>query len=442
MFFPKKERAILAESRLPTSRPHRWWLVLAALPMLGVVAAFGIAPGSLPDNVERRTIVQELPLALGSLAPESDTPPMYYREERIQRGDTLGSILTRLAIDDPDAIDQLRSAPESRAFYQLVPGRTVKAVTTDEGRLLSLKYVTPDGQEFYALRSGQDDLTIDQRPLSLHPQLMMGSGLIRYSLFQAIDDAGLDEEIAIQIAEILSSEIDFHRDLRPGARFSVVYEALYHGGEFIRAGRVVAVEFVNDGRSVRAVSFTDGNSQSAFYSEEGKSLRKTFLRSPIEFSRITSGFSSARFHPVLARWRAHRGVDYGAPQGTRIRATADGIVRLAGIMNGYGNVVVLHHPNGFETLYGHLSGFARGLRAGDRVSQNDVIGYVGMTGLATGPHLHYELRVDGVHRNPIKVATPPAPSISPSNQQAFLSATRPLLERLDLIKEANIAALQ
>jgi murein DD-endopeptidase MepM/ murein hydrolase activator NlpD len=323
-----------------------------------------------------------------------------------------------------------------------VPGRTVKAVTTDEGRLLSLKYTAPDGQELFAQRQGEDKLAIARHPLSLQPRLAMGSGVIKNSLFQAIDEAGLDEEIAIQIAEILSGEIDFHRDLQPGDRFSVVYEALYHGAEFVRAGRVVGVEFVNSGRSVRAVSFANGNGQITFYSEDGKNLRKTFLRSPIEFSRITSGFTSARFHPVLATWRAHRGVDYGAPQGTRVRATADGVVRLAGKMSGYGNVVVLHHPNGYQTLYGHLSGFAKDLRAGAHVSQSDVIGFVGMTGLATGPHLHYELRVNGTHRDPLKIATPPAPGISATTRPEFIAATRPLLERLDLIRGANIAALQ
>ena len=192
----------------------------------------------------------------------------------------------------------------------------------------------------------------------------------------------------------------------------------------------MAAEFQNGSRKFRAVLYTDSSGHSAYYTAEGKSLRKTFLRSPLEFSRITSGYSSSRFHPVLATWRAHKGVDYGAAQGTRIRATADGVIKLAGQMRGYGNVVILRHPNGFETLYGHLSAFGKSIRTGTRVTQNDVIGFVGMTGMATGPHLHYELRVNGVHQNPLKVASPPAPGMSPESHVAFQQSIQPVMNRL------------
>ncbi len=441
--FPQtEERAILAQSQIPARQRNRWWLTLAIVPMLGVVAAFGIAPGSVTENIDRKVVLEDIHLPAESRPAELSVEPKFYREERIQRGDTLGSILTRLAIDDPEAVEQLRTSAESRAFYQLRSGNTVKAVTTDDGTLLSLRYLTSDGQELHAGRVAVDRIAVSLRPLTLQSRPEMSSARIRSSLFQATDDAGLDDEIAIQLAEIFSGEIDFHRDLQAGDRFSVVYETLHHGNEFIRTGRVLAAEFENGGRKLRAILYTDASGRSAYFTEDGKSLRKTFLRSPLEFSRITSGYSSSRYHPVLETWRAHHGVDYGAPQGTRVRATADGVVKLAGQMRGYGNVVILRHPNGYESLYGHLSAFGKGLRSGRRISQSDVVGFVGMTGLASGPHLHYELRIGGVHQNPLKVATPPAPGISPEGRMTFTDAIRSSMNRLDLIRGIDIASNQ
>ena len=209
------------------------------------------------------------------------------------------------------------------------------------------------------------------------------------------------EHIAIQLAEVFSSDIDFHRDLRKGDRFSVIYEANYCDGEFIEVGRVLAAEFINQGRGYRAVRFEDDDGRGGFYTPEGRNVRKAFLRSPLEFSRITSGFSSSRFHQVLKTWRAHRGIDYAAPIGTRVRATADGAVTEVGWRGGYGRLIKVRHPNGYATLYGHLSGFSEGIARGKRVVQGQVIGFVGSTGLANGPHLHFETRRNGVPVNPL-----------------------------------------
>ena len=221
----------------------------------------------------------------------------------------------------------------------------------------------------------------------------------------------------------------------------MVYETLYGNGEPAKTGRVLAVEFINDGKSYRAVYFQGADGNGGYYAPDGKNLRKAFLRSPLEFSRISSGFSRARFHPVLKTWRAHRGVDYAAPTGAKVRATANGTVVFAGSQSGYGNLVILQHQGQYTTAYGHLSAFAKGLRKGQRVSQGDIIGRVGMTGLATGPHLHYEFRVNGDQRDPLRVAMPAAAPLAAKNLTAFHQAAKPLIARLEMLRDTNLASL-
>jgi murein DD-endopeptidase MepM/ murein hydrolase activator NlpD len=221
----------------------------------------------------------------------------------------------------------------------------------------------------------------------------------------------------------------------------VIYEALAADGEFVGFGKVLAAEFVNQGRTFRAVFFRDDEGRNGYYTPDGKNMRKAFLRSPIEFSRVTSGFSNSRFHPILKAWRAHKGIDYGASVGTRVRVTADGFVTFAGKKGGYGNVVIVRHPNGYTTLYAHLSAFAQGLRVGKRVVQGEVVGLVGATGLASGPHLHYEFHVNGVHQNPMKLAMPPGPPINAASREAFETTAVPLFARLDMLRDTDLARL-
>ncbi|HET9404210.1 MAG TPA: M23 family metallopeptidase, partial [Burkholderiales bacterium] len=218
-------------------------------------------------------------------------------------------------------------------------------------------------------------------------------------------------------------------------------EMFYDQGEPVRAGRMLAAEFVNQGRTYQAVYFQYAEGQGGYYTPEGKNIRKAFLRSPLEFSRISSGFSN-RFHPILKQWRAHKGIDYAAPTGTRVKATGDGIVEFAGRHEGgYGNLVVLRHQSKYTTWYGHLSGFAKGIRKGARVAQGDAIGYVGATGLATGPHLHYEFRINDVHQNPLRVVLPSAPPINPAQKPAFDAAAAPLSQQLELLRNTRFARL-
>jgi murein DD-endopeptidase MepM/ murein hydrolase activator NlpD len=269
------------------------------------------------------------------------------------------------------------------------------------------------------------------------------SGEIRNSLFGATDAAGIPDAIAIQLAEIFSTDIDFYRDLRKGDRFSLVYEVLSQRGQPVRTGRILAAEFTNDQKAYSAYWFQAEDGKGGYYSADGKNLRKAFLRSPLEFSRVTSGFSSGRLHPVLNIMRAHKGIDYGAPTGTRVRSVSDGTVDFAGRQGGFGNLVVIKHQGAYSTAYGHLNGFAAGIRKGTRVNQGDTIGYVGQTGLATGPHLHYEFRVNAQQVNPLAVNLPSAVPLAAAQIGQFKSLTAPLRTELAVARQqVNLAALE
>jgi len=408
------------------------------LPFVGVVAAFGIAPDTVTDPVARTQIVQEIALPAHRAARDADEG--YWREERVQRGDTLAALLARLGADDPAALDSLRNTRSARTLYQLVPGRTARAHITAEGKLLALRYQV-GGNVLNVTRRGSI-LKVSEEPARFERRVQMKSGEIRTSLFAATDAAGMADGIAVQLTDIFSTDIDFHRDLRRGDRFTVVYEMLYDQGEPARPGRVLAAEFVNPGRAYQALYFQYSEHHGGYYTLEGRNIRKAFLRSPLEFSRITSGFSNSRFHPVLRQWRAHKGIDYAAATGTRVRATGDGVVEFAGRDHGgYGNLVVLRHQSSYTTWYGHLSGFAKGIRKGTRVAQGEVIGYVGATGLANGPHLHYEFRINDVHQNPLRVVMPAAPPISPERKPAFEAAVAPLLQQLQFVRGIHLARL-
>lgn len=442
----EKKNAMVAEKHpnltpSTTQRGHispYWLTALTAIPLLGMVAAFGIAPDTSTETVVLHRVVEDIPSTLAT-ATEGATDEQFWREERIQRGDTIGSLLARLQVEDPDATAYLRNARHLQSLYQLVPGRTVRAVTTRDGELVTLRYRHGDGTELVVQKHG-DDFFAHEQQLPTEARLLMSAGEIQTSLFAATDAAGLSDSVAVQLADIFSGEVDFHRDLQPGDHFSVVYEAFYSNGEFVRTGRIMAAEFTSGERVFRAVYFQNAQGGGGYYTPDGKNMRRTFLRSPLEFSRITSGFSSARFHPVLNTWRAHKGVDYGAPIGTRVKSTSDGYIQFAGRQGGYGNVIIVRHNNGYSTAYGHLSGFAKGIHTGQRVNQGDVIGYVGMSGLATGPHLHYEFRVNGVHQNPLKLAVPQGTPITAQAKATFTVVVGPLLDQLNLIRGMNIAS--
>lgn len=416
----------------------RWLVAASSLPLFGIVAAFGIAPETDTRQVPVRTVVENLQLPAS--VSSSSAAGSYWHEERIQRGDTISALLDRLNVNDEDIAGFLQSAKKSQSLRQLVPGKIVRAQTDEEGNLLALQYISSSDSMLKVEKQGNTFQARDEA-VPLEARVQMKSAQIRSSLFGATDAANIPDNVAMQLADIFSSDIDFHRDLQKGDKFTVVYESFYNKGELIKTGRVLAAEFINSGKSYRAVYFQDKEGHGGYYTPEGKNLRKAFLRSPLEFSRITSGFTSARFHPVLKEWRAHKGIDYGAPIGTRVKATADGTVEFAGKQNGYGNLILIKHQGQYSTAYGHLSAFAKGLHKGSKVSQGDIIGYVGMTGLATGPHLHYEFKIAGVQRNPLSIAMPTAFPIAAQYKADFNKLASSLATRLNLLKNTNLASL-
>ena len=415
---------------------RRWRLALAGvLTAGGIIAAFGFAPNTPIETVETQRMLRELP-------PPVIEPPAidgtYWREERVRRGDTLGAVLARLGVSDPAAWRFLQGDARARALYQLRPGKALRVQTDGDGRLIALRYLQPSGDQLVVERSGETFHSALVSPEAA-VRLELRAAAIGSTLFGAADAVGLPDAITMQLADVFAGDVDFLHDLRRGDRFAVVYETRYVDGEPAGAGRIVAAEFVNKGTTYRAYFWRGADGSEGYYAEDGKNLRKAFLRSPVAFTRITSGFSLARFHPFLQTWRAHKGVDFAAPTGTPVRATADGKVSLAGRQTGYGNVVAIQHSGTYSTLYAHLSRFAAGLKPGAAVKQGEVIGYVGQTGWATGPHLHYEFRVNNVQRNPMTIALPNARPLTAVEVASFASQIAPLTAELALGRNTQIA---
>jgi murein DD-endopeptidase MepM/ murein hydrolase activator NlpD len=395
------------------------WTGIAVLCLCGV-AAFGLAPNTTLETVPTRDVARALPMPAFAAMPEADLA-RYWREERIQRGDTIGSVLSRLGIDDAAAMNFLRTDPAARPLYQLRPGKPLRVETNGDGRLLQLRFVTAAGDLLGIAR----DAPVDVR-------WRMASGEIRSSLFGAADAAGLPDAVTLQLADVFAGDIDFYKDIKRGDRFTVIYETRHLDGEMLSTGRIVAAEFVNAGKNYRAFLWRSPDGSEGYYTGDGAPLRKAFLRSPMEFSRVTSGFSGARVHPILQEMRAHRGIDYAAPTGTPIRAVGNGKVMFSGKQGGYGNVIHLQHQGAFSTVYAHLSRFAAGVKSGARVAQGEVIGYVGQTGWATGPHLHYEFRVANEQRNPQTVVLPGGEPLPAAQRETFAAGIVPAAAQLAL----------
>ncbi len=406
------------------------------LALSGAIAAFAtISPGTDAELLVAKTAVLE-PFAIDHEQGLMPAPTAFVREERFQRGDTHASLLARLGVNEEDAKQALRA----RVLWQLRTGYTVTAQVDAEGVLLGLSYLSGRDNLVRVERDGERFRAAEESaPLETH--VAMKAGVIRSSLFAASDTAGIPDSVAIQLADVFGGDIDFHRDLRKGDRFSVVYEQHYVGGRPVHTGRVLAAEFLNQGKRLRAVYFDNDNGKGGYYAPDGKSLRKAFLRSPLEFSRVSSGFGMRR-HPFMKDWRAHQGVDYAAPSGTRVRSVGDGVVEFAGNKGGYGKVVILRHQGQYSTVYAHLSRFASGLHRGTRVLQGEAIGYVGSTGWATGPHLHYEFRIGGVARNPLAITLPAALPVPKQDMAAFREQAEPLDAQLELLADTNLALLE
>jgi murein DD-endopeptidase MepM/ murein hydrolase activator NlpD len=402
-----------------TLHRHPRRVAAAAMMLLGGFAAtaFGIAPLA-PDAAQLpQTVITEAVPLPDTLAAQIDALAAHgltlTRSDISRASDSADSLLRRLGVSDPVAAAFIRNDRDARRLLEGKSGKMLQAQLARDGSLLSLvaRYQAPDDAQelthFSRLTiersAGQWRSRIELAPLV--PQVRLGSGTIRSSLFAATDEAGLPDSVAIQLAEMFAADIDFHRQLRRGDTFSVIYDALTADGLPIPwnegAGRVRAAEFVNDGRSHQAVWFDTANGKGSYFGFDGQSRRRAFLASPLEFSRVTSGFAM-RMHPVLGTMRAHLGVDYGAPTGTPVRSVGDGVVEFAGTQRGYGNLVTIKHDARRSTTYAHLSKID--VKVGQRVEQGARVGAVGSTGMATGPHLHFEFRIDGQHEDPQEIA--------------------------------------
>jgi len=348
----------------------------------------------------------------------------------VMRNDTMDRLFRRLELNLAD-LASLRNLPDLRSQVdRLKPGERL-LFTHRGGELVGLERKLSDSETLKVTRDENGfSSNVLENPLEVHTRT--ASATIHNSLFQAAGEAGLTDRVAFDLAEIFQYDIDFVLDIQPGDRFTVVYEELFQDGVALRTGNILAAKFINDGREFRAVRYVDAQGHGEYFTPDGKSLRKAFIRAPVQFSRISSRFNPSRKHPVLNRIRAHKGVDYAAPVGTPVRAAGEGRVKFAGQQGGYGNVVELEHGSGVVTVYGHLSRFAKNLRRGQRVELGQVIAYVGQTGLATGPHLHYEYRIRGVHKNPQTVPLPDAAPIAGPDKERFLAGTADLVNMLDL----------
>jgi murein DD-endopeptidase MepM/ murein hydrolase activator NlpD len=412
--------------------------VLFALPAFGVLTAFGVSSDTALSTVPRQEITESL--ALPTFDDDTDEVGTYIYSDRIQKGDSVAGVLQRLNVNDSRAFNYLRSAREAKSIFQLRPGRTVQAQVDSDGQLKSLIYLHSQ-DKFLEVRRLNEGFTATERDIKPTVQLARRTGAIRSSLYGATDAANIPDAVATQIARIFSTDIDFHVDLRTGDRFTVVYEMLYHNGEFLRPGRVISADFTNKGKTFEAYLFTDEDGQDGYYAADGSNRAKSFLRSPLAFSRVSSGFGG-RMHPIFKNWRQHTGVDFAAPRGTPTWATADGVVEFVGVKGGYGNVVEIRHSGSISTLYAHLSGFAAGVRKGVRVSQGQTIGFVGSTGFATGPHLHYEFKIGGQHQDPMRVALPKAEPLAPKYAQQFRSVQAVQGHQLALLRDTASARFE
>lgn len=437
----KKAGTFVHSPSLSMHRLPRRIHIATATAFLAVAVATALAVAPEEQSVQQLEISESL--LLSGLQPLGRSDQIYFTETEIERGDTLPQLLARLNVHDETARKLLSSSPDTHALReQFIAGREISARTNASGRLEYLYFRLDDRESALVVERQGNEL--NARTVAERPEIytITKTAEIQHSMFGASDAAGIPDSIAIQIAELFGGEIDFHSDLRKGDRFTVSYEMRYLNGQPTRSGKILAVEFINAGSTYQAVWFDRDGAPGEYLTPEGRSLKKAFLRSPIEFSRVSSGFSM-RFHPILKQWRAHKGVDYAAPSGTRIRATGDATVEFVGNQKGYGKTIVLKHDTKHSTLYAHLSRFNSNISKGKRVKQGEIIGFVGQTGWATGPHLHYEFRLNNTPVNPLSVKLPFAsPALSKTEKKLFEAQASTRIELLNRLKHTQVAHLE
>jgi len=382
-----------------------------------------------------------LPLPKAEASPEPDILTSIqavakndWKTTVIKSGDTLASIFSQNGLPATTTYTIAALNEQTKTLRYIKPGQKIRLLIDENNRLRQMRYEPDTTRTLLIQRTEDQSFSSQITNFELEAYPVYREGVIESSLFEAAASSDIPESVIMDLASIFGWDIDFSLDIRQGDRFGIVYNELYKNDTKIRNGKILAAEFINDGKTYRAVYYTDPKGNGDYFDENGKSMRKAFLRSPVEFSHISSRFSNNRWHPVLQKWRSHKGIDYAAKRGTPIRASGDGKVIFAGTKGGYGRAIIIQHGGRYTTLYGHLNGYARGIRSGKRVKQGQIIGYVGSSGLATGPHLHYEFRVNGVHRNPLTVRLPEAKPILPSYLESFKEKSSVYLSMLRLME--------
>lgn len=431
-----------------TPRRHwLWFLFGLSLPLL-VVTLFLVTEndesGVVPILGIPETTESPVPLSLPETTSaiidsdlENDDPSDESILLSVGSGESLELLFRRhdLSLADLSVISRLSGAENHLRI--LLPGDEIN-ITHQEGRITSLMREIDEASALSIVR-GSAGFEVEIIELHVESRLVGAHGIIERSLFEASQDVGISDNVTMNMAGIFQWDIDFIQDVRIGDEFTVMYEELWREGMRLKDGEIVAAEFVNQGTSFRAARYINESGVSGYFTPEGLSVRKAFIRAPVDFTRISSNFNPNRRHPMLNTIRAHRGVDYAAPTGTPIKAAGDGRVAFRGVRNGYGNAIILQHGGNITTLYAHMSQFAQP-RIGTRVRQGQTIGFVGMSGLATGPHLHYEYQVNGVHRNPRTVTLPPADPVPTNSRENFQMTVAPLWRQLDTYRRNKFSS--
>lgn len=361
--------------------------------------------------------------------PVAETDPLA-KSVVVANGDTLSTVFAKVGLSPAVMHAVLASSPDAKQLSRLKIGQTLEFQLTEQGELASLRSKL-NSLETLALEQTPKGYVFKKEQVKPEVSTAYARGEIDSSLFLAAKRAGLSHNLTMDLANVFGYDIDFALDIRKGDSFEVIYEEKTVEGQRVGTGNILAARFTNRGKTYSAVRYTSKDGTTSYYNADGTSMRKAFIRTPVDFARISSRFSNGRKHPILNKIRAHKGVDYAAPHGTPIKSAGDGKVLLAGRKGGYGNTVIIQHGQRYRTLYAHMQGFAKGVRNGSTVKQGQIIGYIGTTGLSTGPHLHYEFQVDGVHVDPLGLKLPMADPIAKSEMPRFMQQSQPLMARMD-----------
>jgi murein DD-endopeptidase MepM/ murein hydrolase activator NlpD len=422
-------------------------LAIGGICTFAAVTAFGVAP--LADSAVPEQRLMSEPLLINTVsAANSDTS--FVQHEKIRRGETLSSLLSRMGVNDDEIAGFVRRDRTARGLLELRPGRTVSATLSADRSVESLNYRlgsegTLDQAKRLVIRRSDGRLEAVEEPLKLERSIEIRSAEVRRTLAEALEAADIPDSLVTRMGDIFGTEVDLRKDVRRGDRLRVVYQTVREAGslEPPTVERILAVQFRGGQRKLEAVWFDRGNGNGDYYSFDGRSLSRTFLASPLEFTRVSSNYTEARLHPIFRDWRAHKGVDMPAPIGTKVRTTADGTIKFIGRQNGYGNVIIVQHNARYQTLYAHLNEFAQGLEQGSRLLQGDVIGTVGMTGWSTGPHLHFEFHIDGEHVDPMAaIEQSPARLLQGDEKVRFANVAGQFRSRFGLLESQLVARFE